>query len=147
MAWQAVGAIALVVLAVTGIGLAIAVVAWLRRAGRAAERVARLAELLEREAPPLLAAARSLADDTRLMVGGLRAEISELVAGSRRLRAGIEEAAGALAERARELEVVLDILQEEVEETALDVAAALRGTRRGISLLGALKRGLWRGRG
>ncbi len=146
MGWQAVTAISLAVLAVTGVVLAVAAVVSLREIGRLVDRLSRLAEMLERDGAPLLAATRALTEDARQIVSGVGAEVSELVAGSRRLRGGLEDAAEALAARTRDLEAVLDIVQEEVEETALEVAAALRSTRRGISLLGALKRALVRGR-
>jgi len=80
------------------------------------------------------------------MVAGVREEVDQLVATSRDLRGRVSDAAGALDDRVRDLEAVLDVLQEEVEETALDVAAALRATRRGASLLRGLKRVFLRGR-
>jgi len=87
-----------------------------------------------------------VANDATRVVGSVRDEVEQIVATSRDLRTRVSGAAGALEERVRDLEAVLDVLQEEVEETALDVAAALRATRRGASLLRGLKRVFLRGR-
>ena len=48
----------------------------------------------------------------------------------------------AAEERLQDVGTLLDILHEEVEDTVLDVAAALRTTRRGVSVFGAMKRAL-----
>lgn len=139
MGWEAVTAVSVAVMALMFVVLAIAALVSLRDVGRLLDRLEAFAAVLERDGPPMVEAARSV-------VGTVRAEVDQIVATSRELRTRVSGAAGALDERVRDLEAVLDVLQEEVEETALDVAAALRATRRGTSLLGAVKRALFRGR-
>lgn len=146
MGWEALTAVAVAVLALMSVVLTIALVLWLRDLGRLMVRLDAFAQVLERDGPPLLNAARSVAEDATKVVGSVRGEVAQLVATSRDLRTRVSVAAGALDERVRDLEAVLDVLQEEIEETALDVAGALRATRRGASLLRGLKRAFLRGR-
>lgn len=146
MGWEALTAVSVAVLALMSVVLAIGLVLWLRDLTRLMDRLDAFARVLERDGPPLLNAARSVAEDATKVVGSVRGEVDQLVATSRDLRSRVSGAAGALEERVRDLEAVLDVLQEEVEETALDVAAALRATRRGASLLRGLKRAFLRGR-
>lgn len=146
MTWEALTAISVAILALMSLVLTVALALWLRDLGRVLDRLDAFARVLEREAPPLLTAARAVADDASRAVGSVRTEVEQIVTTSRDLRGRVSGAAGALEERVRDLEAVLDVLQEEVEETALDVAAALRATRRGASLLRGLKRAFLRGR-
>lgn len=137
--WDALTAISVAIIAVMFVVLAIAALISLRDVGRVARRLEVFTAALERDGPAMLDGARSV-------VGNLREEVSQIVATSREVRERIKGTAGSLEERVRDFEAVLDVLQDEVEETALDVAAALRATRRGTSLLSAMKRALFRGR-
>ena len=136
MSWEALTAISVAVLAAMSLVLVTAAALWLRRLGR----------VLDRDGQPLLQAARSVAEDAGTIVRQLRGEVEQIVATSRDVRLKVSGAAGSLDERARDLEAVLDVLQDEVEETALDVAVALRATRRGTSVMRAIKRAFVRGR-
>ncbi len=49
--------------------------------------------------------------------------------------------------RVRDLDALVEVLQEEAEETALDVAAFVRTVRRSGAVLGAAKKALRRRRG
>lgn len=146
MSWEALTAVSVTVLALMSVVLTVALALWLRDLGRVLDRLEGFAKVLERDGPPLLSAARSVTEDATRVVGGVRDEVEQIVATSRDLRKRVSGATGALEDRARDLEAVLDVLQEEVEETALDVAAALRATRRGASLLRGLKKAFLKGR-
>jgi len=139
MGWEAVTAISVAIIALMFVVVAIAALIWLRDVGRVAKRLESFTAVLERDGPVMLDGARSI-------VTNLRDEVTKIVATSRELRQRVQGTAGSLEERVRDFEAVLDVLQDEVEETALDVAAALRATRRGTSLVGAMKRALFRGR-
>ena len=139
MGWEAVTAISVAIIALMFVVLAIVALISLRDVGRLLSRLDVFAAVLERDGPAMLESARTV-------VSSLREEVGRIVATSREVRERIKGTAGSLEERARDFEAVLDVLQDEVEETALDVAAALRATRRGTSLLGAMKRALFRGR-
>ena len=140
MPWEAVTAVSVAIIALTFVVVAVAALRWLRDVGRVAQRLDSFTAALERDGPVMLDGARSI-------VSNLRDEVGQIVATSREMRERVKGTAGSLEERVRDFEAVLDVLQDEVEETALDVAAALRATRRGTSLVGAMKRALFRGRG
>lgn len=137
--WDAVTAISGAIIAVMSVVLGIAALVWLRDVARLARRLEAFTAALERDGPVMVDGARSI-------VSHLRDEVNQIVATSRKMRERVEGTAGSVEERVRDFEAVLDVLQEEVEETALDVAAALRATRRGTSLVRAMKRALFRGR-
>lgn len=139
MGWEAVTAISVAIIALMLVVLVFAALLSLRDMGRVARRLDVVTAALERDGPAML-------DGARAIVSNLRDEVTQIVATSREVRQRIKGTAGSLEERVRDFEAVLDVLQDEVEETALDVAAALRATRRGTSLLGAMKRALFRGR-
>jgi len=138
-AWDAVTAISVAIIALMSVVLVIAALVWLRDVARVAKRLDAFTSVLERDGPVML-------DGARAIVSNLRDEVSQIVATSREVRKRVSGTAGSLEERVRDFEAVLDVLQDEVEETALDVAAALRATRRGTSLVSAMKRALFRGR-
>src|SRR2546427_189422 len=91
--------------------------------------------------------ARPAVGDVRQLVATIRTEAEGLAGTSRELRARIVKAADAAEARLQDLDALLDVVQEEVESAVLDVAATLRGVRRGIALVDWGRRGPQRGRG
>ncbi|HYK83463.1 MAG TPA: hypothetical protein VEU55_10010 [Gemmatimonadales bacterium] len=84
--------------------------------------------------------------DVRQLVGTIRAEAESLVGTSRELRGRIVKAADAAADRLADLDALFEVVHDEVESTALDVAATLRNVRRGVSLIEWGRRALKRRR-
>jgi hypothetical protein len=82
----------------------------------------------------------------RQLVATIRAEAEGLVGTSQELRGRIMAAADRAAARLNDLDAVIEVVEEEVESTALDVAATLRTVRRGVSLLEWGRRALKRRR-
>ena len=72
--------------------------------------------------------------DVRHLVGSIRAEADALVGTSRDIRLRIVQAADAAEARLTDLDALIDVVQSEVEETTLDVAALLRDARSGARL-------------
>lgn len=72
--------------------------------------------------------------DVRHMVRSIRAEADALVGTSRDVRVRIIQAADAAEARLTDLDALMDVVQGEVEQTALDVAATLRDARSGVRL-------------
>jgi hypothetical protein len=71
-------------------------------------------------------------DDARQLVATIKTEADALAGASRDIRGRILRAADAAEARLDSLGALLDVVQEEVEETAVDVAATLRDVRRGF---------------
>jgi methyl-accepting chemotaxis protein len=129
------------------LGFTIAALFLMRELRRAMERLGDVSRMLEQDGRPALLSVRSAAEEASRVAASVRREVDEVVDASKRIRTQVGDAANRVADRVRDLEVVLDILQEEVEDTALDVAAALRATRRGAGVFRSLKRAiLGRGR-
>ncbi len=84
--------------------------------------------------------------DVRQLVATIRAEADGLVGTSRDLRTRIVKAADAAEERLADLDALFEVVQDEVETTALDVAATLRNVRRGLTVLEWGRRALKRRR-
>src|SRR5258705_575324 len=113
----------------------------LRRAVRALER---FGDTVQREVLPAVQSARGIADQATQIAAKIRGEVDGLVETSQDLRGRVKRAADATEDRLNDLEALLDVLYEEVEDTALDVAAALRTTRRGAGMISAMKRAFLR---
>src|SRR3989442_11068473 len=84
--------------------------------------------------------------DLRQLVGTIRTEAESLVGTSRDLRGRIVKAADAAEARLADLDALFEVVHEEVETTALDVAATLRNVQRGLSVLEWGRRALKRRR-
>ena len=72
--------------------------------------------------------------DVRQLIGSIRTEADALVGASRDVRQRIVRAADAAEERLTALDSLAEVMQEELEETAIDAAATMRDVRRGLSV-------------
>jgi hypothetical protein len=72
--------------------------------------------------------------DVRQLIGSIKIEADALVGASRDVRHRILRAADAAEERLTSLDALAEVMQEEIEETALDAAATMQNVRRGLSV-------------
>ena len=72
--------------------------------------------------------------DVRQMISAIKGEAEALVGTSRDIRERIVSAADAAERRLSDLDALVEVVQDEVEDTVLDAAATLRNVRRGMSL-------------
>ena len=72
--------------------------------------------------------------DVRQLIGSIKIEADALVGTSRDVRNRIIRAADAAEERLTDLDSLAEVMQAELEETALDAAATMRDVRRGLSV-------------
>jgi hypothetical protein len=72
--------------------------------------------------------------DVRQLIGAIKNEADALVGTSRDVRQRIVRAADAAEERLTDLDTLAEVVQEELEDTALDAAATMRDVRRGLSV-------------
>jgi|SRR5438128_7020097 len=84
--------------------------------------------------------------DVRGLIDTIRTEADALAGTSRDIRLRIVKAADAAQDRLTDLGAVLDVMQDEVEDTVLDVAATARNVRRGLSVWRLGRRALRRAR-
>lgn len=79
-------------------------------------------------------------DDVRGLIGTIKHEADALVGTSADLRLRIVKAADAAELRLSNLAALVDVLQEEADDAALDAAAAVRALRRGAAAFSLGKR-------
>jgi uncharacterized protein YoxC len=141
MGWtQVVTALSVAILAVVVVGMGFVVLLMLRDVRRLLESAERAVRTLGHDARPVIDSARQVLKDTETIVGKVRGEIDGLTATSRDVRERVDRLTEAVEDRLLDVEALVDVVYEEVEDTALDIAAALRTTRRGMSVMGAMKR-------
>jgi len=103
-----------------------------------------ITKTLDEDGKPALVSLRSVVDDASDVVATVKSEVEGLAETSKDIRKRAERAAASIDDRLHDIEALVDVVQEEVEETALDVAAAVRTTRRGGKLFRRMKRALGR---
>ncbi len=69
-----------------------------------------------------------------------RDEVGQIVDVVHRVRVDAEAGINRTRRRLADFEAMIDVVQEEVEDTALDVAAAIHTARSGIGIVGQLRR-------
>ena len=79
-------------------------------------------------------------DDVRGLLGVIRTEADALVGTSKDIRLRIVRAADAAEVRMANLAALVDVIQEEADDAALDAAAAVRSVRRGVAAISLGKR-------
>ena len=72
--------------------------------------------------------------DVRLLISNIKTEADALVGTSREIRHRIMSAADAAEERLTALDSVAEVMQDELEDAAVDAAATMREVRRGLSV-------------
>jgi hypothetical protein len=133
-------AISLVVIAVTVVGVA-AVQAYtaLRLVGEA-RKLSAMIRGYQEDVAQTIAGARRLADQGQDLLVLVRQEIGAFTQTSRRIRRKLVRGVDNVEAKLADLETLYDLVHEEVEDTALDVAAALRTSREGNGMLGRVRR-------
>jgi hypothetical protein len=133
-------AISLVVIAVSILGAAVALaVAAMRIAGET-RKLGAMLQGYQEDVAQTLAGARRLTDQGQDLLVVLRQEIGAFTQTSRRIRRKLTRGVDSIEAKLADLETLYDLVHEEVEDTALDVAAALRTSREGNGMLGRVRR-------
>jgi hypothetical protein len=133
-------AISLAVIALSFLGIALVVaIAVLKLTGQV-KKVGTLVDGLQDDIARTLKAVRRLTEQGQDVMVVVRQETGAFAQTGRRLRRKLVRAADRVEMTLEELETLYDVVHDEVEGTALDVAAALRSVRRGNGMLGRVRR-------
>jgi uncharacterized protein YoxC len=133
-------AISLAVMALSFLGIALAVaIAALKLAGQV-KKVGTLVDGLQGDVARTLKAVRHLTEQAQDVMVVIRQETGAFAQTSRRLRRKLVRAADRVEMKLEELETLYEVVHDEVEGTVLDVAAGLRSVRRGNGMLGRVRR-------
>lgn len=132
-------AISLVIIAGAFLVIAAASALAARRAAREMQQLSRVIESLRTDLAPALMAVQAVSGEGQRLAGMVGTEAEELVLASRQLREGLKD-------RLANLEAIYEVLEEEIEDTAVDVAVTLRTFRSGAGWFGRIRRLLGGGR-
>jgi methyl-accepting chemotaxis protein len=139
-------ALSLAVIALSFIAIAVAIIMVMARLVKPIKAVAKVVKDLEDDLTVAIKGVRQLTDQTQDLLSLVRQEAGAFVQTGRRLRRQVIKGAERIQTRMEDLETLYDVVHEEVEDTALDVAAVLRSVRRGNGVLSRIRRLLVPGR-
>jgi hypothetical protein len=134
--------LAVIALAFAVIGLGTAVVAL--KVSREISGLSKLIARLRGEITPALMAIRRVADTGADLSDEIRDEAKEYLLVSRGVREDLQKGVRKVKRKLDDLDALYEVVHDEVEETALDVAAGLRSVRNGAGMVGRIRRWLVR---
>jgi hypothetical protein len=132
--------ISLAVIAVTVVAVAAVQAYTALRLVQEARKLSTMIQGYQDDVTQTLAGARRLADQGQDLLVLVRQEIGAFTQTSRRIRRKLVRGVDNIEAKLTDLETLYDLVHEEVEDTALDVAAALRTSREGNGMLGRVRR-------
>jgi uncharacterized protein YoxC len=133
-------AISLLVVALAFLGIAVGILVVASRLIEPVRQLSRVIQSLQDDLAWSLKGLRQLTEQSQDLLTVVRNEAGAFAHTSRRLRRQVLKGADRIQTRLADLETLYDVVHEEVEETALDVAAALRTVRTGSGVLGRIRR-------
>ena len=139
-------AISLAVIALSVVGAAVAVAVAALRLSTQIRKISALVDGLQDDAAQALKAVRRLTEQGQDLMVLVRHEAGAFAQTSRRVRRKLVRGVDRIEGKLADLETLYDVVHDEVEDAALDVAATLRSVRRGNGMLGKVRRLLVAGR-
>ena len=133
-------AISLAVLALSFLGMAIAVAVAASPVAAQAKKVGARGDGLQDDIASTLKRVRNLTEQAQDVMVLVRHETGAFAQTARRLRRKTVRAADRIEAMLQDLDTLFEVLHAAFEETALDVAAGLRSLRRGNGMLGRVRR-------
>ncbi len=139
-------AISLAVIALSILGVAVAVLITVTRLSGQVKKIGAVVEGLQDDVTEGVTSVRRLIEQAQDLMVVVRNEVGAFAQTSRQLRRKVTKGVDRIEGKLSDLETLYDLVHDEVEDTALDVAAALRSARRGNGMLGRVRRLLVPGR-
>jgi uncharacterized protein YoxC len=139
-------AISLVVIALAFAAIAAGSVMLARAAKKEISEVSDKLEGIRGDLHDAMHAVRRVAETGEDLSVKLKEEIHQYLSTSRAIRQDLERGVRRVKTRLADLDALYEVVHEEVEDTALDVAAKVRSVRQGAGMVGRLRRWLVRGR-
>jgi len=133
-------AISLVVIALAIVaGAVVVAIAALRISGET-RKLSTLIQGYQDDVTQTMTGLRRLIDQGQDMLVVVRQEVGAFTQTTRRIRRKLIRGVDNVETKLADLETLYDLVHDEVEDTALDVAAALRTSRQGNGMLGRVRR-------
>jgi outer membrane murein-binding lipoprotein Lpp len=139
-------AISLAVIALSVVGMAIGVAFAALKTASQVRKLGTVVDGLQDDVAQALTSVRRLTEQGQDLLVLVRHEAGAFAQTSRRVRRKVVRGVDRLEDKLSDLETLYDLVHHEVEDTALDVAAALRSARRGNGMLSRVRRLLVPGR-
>jgi hypothetical protein len=128
-------AISSIVLGVAVLGVLVALLAVLLQLRKLARSVNDVAKRMEKGAAPVMDRAKSVAENVDFITMAIRTDVQKINASVSSLNDRLKEASVRMEERIQDFTALVEVLQNEAEDLALDTAAAVRGVRAGTKNL------------
>ena len=139
-------AISLVVIALAFAAIAAGSVLLARAAQKEIGELSEKLEGIRGDLHDAMHAVRRVAETGEDLSIKLKEEIQQYLTTSRTIRHDLERGVRRVKSRLADLDALYEVVHDEVEDTALDVAAKVRTVRQGAGMVGRLRRWLVRGR-
>jgi uncharacterized protein YoxC len=133
-------AISLAVLALSFLAMAIALGIAAFRVASQVRKVGIMVDGLQDDVARTLKSVRGLTEQAQDVMVLVRHEAGAFAQTARRLRRKTVRAVDRIEAKLQDLETLYDVVHDEIESTALDLATALRSLRRGNGMLGRVRR-------
>jgi uncharacterized protein YoxC len=133
-------AISLAVIAFSFLAIAGAVIFAVLKLSGQVRKIATIVDGLQDDVARTLKTVRRLTEQAQDVMVLVRHEAGAFAQTARRLRRKAVRAADRIEVKLQELETLYEVVHDEVEGAALDLAAALRSVRRGNGMLGRVRR-------
>jgi hypothetical protein len=133
-------AISLAVIALSFLAIGLAVLVLAARVGKQVKALGGTVAGLQDDVARVLGSVRRLAEQAQDVMVVVRNEAGAFAQTSRRVRRKIVKGVDRVQARLEDLEALYDVVHDEVEDTALDVAAGLRTIRSGNGMVGRVRR-------
>ena len=133
-------AISVAVIALSIVAAAVAAGIAVLRVSSQARKVVEVVDGLQDDIGQAVKATRQVAEQAQELLVLVRHEAGAYAQTGRRVRRKVVRGIDRIEGRLADLESLYNVVHDEVEDTALDVAAALRSVRRGNGMLGRVRR-------
>ena len=138
-------AISLVLIALAFVVIAAVAAIVGREAAQALDTLSKEVGELREELAPTLQSVRAMSEEAQGLASRLNVEANEVIRTSSEIRHDVRRGVDRVRERLEDLDALAEVMQEELEETALDVASKVRSIRTGAGVIGRIRRLLGRG--
>lgn len=135
-----VAAISLIIIALSFVTIAVGIVWGLRKSSEQLRLMGRVLEGLDDDLIPAFRSIREMAEQGKDVVAKFQGEADAIVRTSRRLRRRARDGADRVAERMQDLDALYEVVHEELEEAALDLASLVHSVRTGGGWISKIRR-------
>lgn len=133
-------AISLVIIAIAVVSVAIAAVYALKTSAEQLRQIGHILNAVDDDLLPAFKSMKEVAEHSRDVVVKFKGEADAILRTSRRMRRRVRRGADRVQERLEDLDALYEVVHEEIEEAALDLASLVHTVRTGGGWLQRIRR-------